>query len=101
MADAKFGKFRPNSGGIAAVFKGGGMMAALEALAAPIGEAAQAEAEEFARRELHIDPEDVEVRPMYEHGAKALRGTAVGYVNARGLGAVNEAVNHSVSRRNH
>lgn len=101
MAKQGFGKFEVDKPGVASIFKSGPMVSVLKSIADPIGEACEAEALEFVTEEMHVSEEDIEVRPLYRHGADVLDNTAVGYVFVNGLGKVNETANHSLSRRNH
>lgn len=101
MAEARFGRFRPDGGGIISIFKSEAMVQALKAVADPIGEACEAEASAFATDRMGYDPDDIRIKPMYPHGAKRLNKTAVGYVNVRGLGRINEMEHHSLTSRNH
>lgn len=75
-------------------------MDALGGIAAPIARACNAEAVPQICELCHVAPGEIETRP-YQHGVKCLSRTAIGYVNVRGLGKINEAVNHTLSKRNH
>lgn len=101
MAKAvSFGRFRPDSSGISSYFKSGPMQSLLGGIVEPIGAACNAEAVENIGRDLHIGPEDIDVEP-YQAGVKVGRSTALGYVNVRGLGELNETIHHTLTRRNH
>ena len=100
MGSVEFTNIKLDSAGIAEFCRSVEMQAVLAGAVGPIGEACNEEAYANIARDLHIPRSDVDIQP-YEHGAKALRNTAIGYVNARGLGRLNEHLHHTLTKRNH
>lgn len=100
MGSVEFGNLKLDRAGIAEFCRSAEMQAALAEVVDPIGEACNEEAYANIAHDLHIPRSDVDVQP-YEHGAKALRNTAIGYVNVRGLGHLNESIHHTLTKRNH
>lgn len=96
----RFTNVRVDREGVAELCRGAAMQAALERAAAPVAAACNAEAVPNICRDLHMDPADIEVEP-YEAGTKVLSRTAIGYVDVRALGRLNEVRHHTLSRRNH
>ncbi len=95
-----FGRFEPDKAGIASFFKSVPMQSMLGGIVGPIGAACNAEAVDNISRDLHIDPRDIEVEP-YQAGVRVGRNTAIGYVNVRGLGEINERIHHTLTKHNH
>lgn len=95
-----FGRFEPDGAGIASLFRSGPMQSLLSGIVEPMGAACNAEAVGNICRDLHIDPGDIEVEP-YQAGVRVGRNTAIGYVNVRGLGELNERIHHTLTKHNH
>ena len=89
-----------NRAGVRELFKSQEMCGALESVAANIAEQCNERAYRVIESRMGIKPSDVRKTP-YEGGVKKLRNTAIGYVDAKGLGLIVERIDHAASARNH
>ena len=96
MASARFGNFRPDSGGIREIFTSGSMQAAV----GEVAEGLAAQANSIASGH-HIDHKPIEGEP-YAANVHVGRATAMGFVNMVGReGHLDNAIYHTLDSLNH